>query len=56
MVGFVVTGPIRALGSNKNKNKKSLSPLGKVPHSSIGVFSLYLSHVLSFCFCSCIFN
>ena len=43
MVGFVVTGPIRDLGSKQpwtlsHKYKKSLSPLDKVPHSSIGGF------------------
>ena len=43
MVGFVVTGPIRDLGSKHpwilfHKYKKSLSPLAKVPHSSMGIF------------------
>ena len=61
MVGFVVTGPIRNLGSKQpwtlsNKYKKSLSPLGKIPHSSIGGFSLYLILALSFRFCFYIFN
>ena len=61
MVGFVVTRPIRDLGSKQpwtlsHKYKKSLSPLDKVPHSSIGGFSLYLIHALSFRFYSCIVN
>ena len=56
MVGFVVTEPIRDLGSKQpwtlsHKYNKSLSPLGKLPHSSIGGFSLYLN-ALSLCFCS----
>ena len=43
MVGYVVSGPIRDLGSKQpwtlsHKYKKSLSPWGKVPHSSIGGF------------------
>ena len=43
MVGFVLTGLIRDLGSKQpctlsHKYKKSLSPLGKVPLSSIGGF------------------
>ena len=43
MVGFVVTGPTRDSSSKQPwtlsyKYKKSLSPLGKVCHSTIGVF------------------
>ena len=45
MVDFVVTGPIRVLRSKQpealsHKYKKSLSPLGKIPHSFIRIFSL----------------
>ena len=61
MVGFVVIGPIRDLGSKQpwtlsHKYMKNSIPLGKVPHSSIGGFSLYLIPALSFFFCSCIFK
>jgi hypothetical protein len=42
-------------GTPSHKYKKSLSPLGKVPHSFIRVF-LYLVPTLSFHFCSCNFN
>ena len=61
MVGFGVIELIRDLGSKQpwtlsHEYKKSLSPLGKVPHSSIGGFSLYLIPALSFHCCSCIFD